>query len=358
MFRSYLASPSLSLPLLVACLAACSAEQGQQTRASHIAASCEPMGALVSGVAFTNEEATHVIDMVDNASKAELRSIAGIGGKTADRIIDGRPFRPLAEPLAALDQVAYVGPSILNNLRTDAYASWCALDDGRQSCCVDLGCEGTFVATVGIGADDVHSLLDWANRAEFAELDAVCGVGPSIAQGLIDARPLHSTAEVLAVSHVGTSTLFKMLGKDGQSCATQGNIDQEWCGLADAKCLCQALPNAFLLDEDAASNLVEEAAGVFFADNSDFIWEEFCQFSYDHSLGFDEIAVIELCEQYVIERYIGTAMVASIELVGIEYANESDAIAAVAEFAETFFFAQVDEWMGGFGAAVNDQLGQ
>jgi DNA uptake protein ComE-like DNA-binding protein len=312
----------------------------------------------VSGVVFSNEEATHVIDMIDKATPSELRAIAGIGGKTAERIIDARPYGSLADPLLALDEVAYVGPSILENLRTSAYANWCALDDGRQACCVELGCEGTFVATVGIGADDVHGLLDWANRADFDQLDAVCGVGPSIAQGLIDARPLHSTQEVLDVSHIGPSTLFKMLGKDGQSCSSQGDVTQEWCGLADAKCVCQVSPSAFQLDEDAASNLAEEAAGVFFADNADLIWEEFCQFSYDHSLGFDEIAVINICDQFVIERFVAGAIEASTELVGIEYASEAEAISAVAEFVESFFFAQVDDWMAGFGIEVNDQLGQ
>jgi DNA uptake protein ComE-like DNA-binding protein len=62
---------------------------------------------------------------------------------------------------------------------------------------------GTSVASVDLSADDVHTLLDWANPANMSELHAVCGVGPSIAQSIVGARPLHITADVLAVPRIG-----------------------------------------------------------------------------------------------------------------------------------------------------------
>jgi DNA uptake protein ComE-like DNA-binding protein len=265
----------ISTAMATACAPADGQHQGQQ--ASQLAPTCEPLSASVSGIAFNNEEATRVVDMIDNATKTELKAIDGIGAKTADRIIDGRPYRSLQEPLAALDQVTYVGPRILTNLLAGSFENWCALDDGRQSCCIELACDaGTSVASVDLSVDDVHSLLDWANRANLSELDAVCGIGPSIAQSIVSARPMHSAAEVLAVPRIGNTTLFKILGKDGKSCSQQGSVSDEWCGQPDAQCLCNAGPgsSSFFLDEDAAFSLAEEAAGQLYLDTSDSIWEE------------------------------------------------------------------------------------
>lgn len=352
----------ISTAVASACAPADGEYKGQQ--ASQLAPTCEPLSASVSGIAFNNEEATRVVDMIDNATKTELRAIEGIGAKTADRIVDGRPYRSLQEPLAALDQVAYVGPKILTNLLEGSFEKWCALADGRQSCCIELACDaGTSVASVDLSADDAHTLLDWANRANLSELDAVCGIGPSIAQSIVSARPLHSTAEVLAVPRIGNTTLFKILGKAGLSCSKQGSVADEWCGLPDAQCLCDSGngggtgSNSFFLDEDAAFSLAEEAAGQFYLDSSDSIWEEYCQGNYDESQGYDEQEVMVVCDEYLVERFIPAAFEGALVLVGIDYGSEQAAHQAAGEYVEDVFDAQVGDWAPGFPAAVDAALG-
>lgn len=350
------------LPLALALACACAPAEQQQSsqQASQLAPTCEPLAASVSGISFSDEEATRVVDMIDNASQAELQGIAGIGAKTAERIIDGRPYRSLQEPLVALDQVAYVGPKVLTSLRGDSFESWCAISDGRQSCCIELSCDaGTSIGAVDLSADDAHSLLDWANRASLSELDAVCGVGPSIAQSIVAARPLRSAEDLLEVPRIGNTTLFKILGKENQSCASQGSVAEEWCGLADAACLCGGGTGAgsFFLDEDAAFSLTEETAGQFYWDNSDTIWEEYCQGNYDESQGYDEQAVMQVCDQYLGERYFVAAFEGATVLVGIDYGTEDAALDAVAEYVEAVFFDQVDAWSPGFPAAVDAALG-
>ena len=217
----------------------------------------------------------------------------------------------------------------------------------------------TSVASVDLSVDDVHGLLDWANRANLSELDAVCGIGPSIAQSIVSTRPMHSAAEVLAVPRIGNTTLFKILGKEGKSCSQQGSVSDEWCGQPDAQCLCNAGPgsDSFFLDEDAAFSLAEEAAGQFYLDTSDSIWEEYCQGNYDESQGYDEQEVMAVCDEYLAERFIPAAFEGALVLVGVDYGSEQAAHEAVREYVEDVFDAQVGDWAPGFPAAVDAALG-
>lgn len=98
-------------------------------------AACEAWAGTPSGVVFDDRQASAVIDMVDHATSAELDAVPGIGAATASAIIAARPFATGESPLSKLDAVSGVGATILTNLRDHADASWCALEDGRQSCC-------------------------------------------------------------------------------------------------------------------------------------------------------------------------------------------------------------------------------
>jgi hypothetical protein len=127
--RSYLVGA-----LLV--LAACGPVDGSSLGAgSSDDTACNPLGATVSGVAFTDSQATAVIDMIDHATAAELDAVPAIGPTLANAIIASRPFASNQHPLSKLDAISGIGVTVLTALRDNADAVWCDLDDGRQSCC-------------------------------------------------------------------------------------------------------------------------------------------------------------------------------------------------------------------------------
>src|SRR5688572_13435908 len=111
---------------------------------------CLPLGGVYSGVVFTDEEASNAIDFADHATGPELEVMLGIGPSIADRIVSARPYGTAADPMAALDAVPYVGPMLLGRFKSDTYALWCSTDDGRQSCCIDLACEGLGGTVAGV----------------------------------------------------------------------------------------------------------------------------------------------------------------------------------------------------------------
>lgn len=207
-----------------------------------ISGTCGAWAGTYSGVTFTDEQATHAIDMADHATAEELRALHGVGPSIASRIIGARPFASQPDPLAALDGVAYVGENVLTSFRDRAFASWCALDDGRQSCCFQVPCEAGATSGVAFTAEQTHNVLEWANYATRDELTAVCGVGPSIAAGIEAARPIDSLAALDAVPYVGATVLHRMLGDAGYECAAQGSqgrpVEYDWCMERD--CVCEA----------------------------------------------------------------------------------------------------------------------
>ena len=120
---------------LVSLFAGCfNAEPSDDTRTQSLTVTCSAWGGTYSGLTFTDEQATHAIDMADNATAAELKELRGVGPSIATRIIAARPFGDHADPLAALDAVSWVGTNVLTSFRDQSFQSWCALDDGRQSC--------------------------------------------------------------------------------------------------------------------------------------------------------------------------------------------------------------------------------
>lgn len=203
-------------------------------------ATCAEWGAVVSGVAFTDEQAQNAVDLVDYATEAELETITGIGPSIASRIVAARPFGSQAEPLAALDAVSYVGDSVLTALRDEAYGAWCALADGRQACCVDIGCAGLgdTVSGVTFSDADARAVLDWANGASTDDLTSVCSVGAAIAADIEAARPLRTVAQLDAVPYVGASVLHSLVGDEGYTCQSKPSVLDGWCAAPDALCTC------------------------------------------------------------------------------------------------------------------------
>ncbi|RMH42943.1 MAG: hypothetical protein D6689_06545 [Deltaproteobacteria bacterium] len=201
---------------------------------------CEPLGDVVSGVAFDDEEATNVIDFADHATYEELLAVRGIGPRIARGIMAARPLRAQVDPLAALDAVPWVGPEVLDELRRTVHTAWCSVDDGRQSCCIALACEGAGAdASIPVSDDEAYMVLDWANRADMDALMAVCRVGVETAEAIVAARPIRTIGQLEQVKFVGDATLRHMLGRDSYLCSLQGSVFDEWCGRPDAHCACE-----------------------------------------------------------------------------------------------------------------------
>lgn len=200
---------------------------------------CLPLGGTFSGVVFTDEQAQNAIDFADNGTGEELEVMLGIGPSIASKIIANRPYASHENPMAKLDAVPYVGPVLLTRFQSDTYSLWCSLDDGRQGCCIDLSCDGLGGTFSGVEMTDAEAemVLDWANRANFDQLDQVCGIGDSIATGIVAARPLHAVDELDAVSYVGPTLLHRLVGTDGYTCMTRDTVAEAWCD-EDGACQC------------------------------------------------------------------------------------------------------------------------
>jgi len=313
---------NLLVAILLISLTACFAEEAPQRNqsASEVTATCSALGGTFSGVEFNDDQGSYAVSLANNAAADTLQEIDGIGAKIAQRIIAARPFATLAD----LDSVSYVGAKILGGFRAHA---------------------------------NTRAVLDWANSANRSELTAVCQIGNKTAEAIEAARPIDSLDDLLAVRNIGEETLKTLLGVPGFSCSTKGSVIDEWCGEDGAACYCSTgvePPTGFVLDEDAASNWAEEAAGEWYFDNADYAWEEWCQGNYDES-AYDEFDAMNFCERYVLERFIPAAITAAIALAGTSYADEDTAQQAVIDLVKDIFRAAA--WMGDFEAALIDYLG-
>ena len=203
--------------------------------------SCDPIGGTFSGVTFTDEEAQNAIDFADHADRRELEALNGVGSSIANRIIHGRPYASQADPVGSLDAISYVGSGILGSFRDDSAALWCDLRDGRQDCCIDLACEslgGVVESYIEYTDDEAHMVLDWMNNAPTERLTAVCNVGPAMAAEIEAARPVRNTTEIGAIKYISGHALWGFVGLEGWGCATKGSVAEEWCGEAEAECVC------------------------------------------------------------------------------------------------------------------------
>ena len=167
---------------LVLALAGCAPDGSPATGVSSFDdTACRPLGGTVSGVAFTDAQATAVVDMIDHATAAELDAVPSIGPSTANAIIAARPFGTSGQPLAKLDAVSGIGATVLSALRDNVTTDWCALADGRQSCCgggappapgscTALG--GTYDGAKLTAAEECHA-IDFLNQARMSEMSAI-----------------------------------------------------------------------------------------------------------------------------------------------------------------------------------------
>lgn len=136
----------------------------------------------------------------NRAGAAELDRLPGVGPATAERIVAARDSAPFAAPEDLL-RVRGIGPATLEKARP-----W--LDLGPFAAARPPG--GGPAPRGGPGR---AGLVD-VNRATSAELQALSGIGPALAERVIahrdSAGPFRSADDLLAVRGIGPATLERI----------------------------------------------------------------------------------------------------------------------------------------------------
>jgi competence protein ComEA len=145
---------------------------------------------------------THAIEL-NHADRAEIRQLPGVGPTLAARIAsarDGGGFRSLED----LRTVPGVGPARMERLRP-----WVEVD-AEESAGMNVAAARS--SSQPKKADALKDAID-VNRAPVEELQKLPGIGPRLAQRILDARaksPFKSIEDLRRVGGIGPKTLEKL----------------------------------------------------------------------------------------------------------------------------------------------------
>jgi competence ComEA-like helix-hairpin-helix protein len=135
---------------------------------------------------------------VNTASAEELSHIIGIGPTLAQRIINARPFSSIDDLL----KVSGIGVATLQKIKEQncAYVIPAIVSGGGSS---------PIVAQTNPQVNQPEKCVD-INSDSQKDLERLTGIGPVLAQRIIDARFFSSIDDLLKVSGIGTTTLQKI----------------------------------------------------------------------------------------------------------------------------------------------------
>lgn len=146
---------------------------------------------------------------LNRADRTELMLLRGVGPDTADRIVAHREKNGPFEGLGDLRRVPGIGPATLEKIRPHVVLTWPENVEPRPE-------RGPSVVTfepasLVVKANDV-TILD-PNRATLAELQTLPGIGPTLAQRIVDRRAIKAfgdVSELRKVQGIGAKTLEKI----------------------------------------------------------------------------------------------------------------------------------------------------
>ncbi len=150
---------------------------------------------------------------VNRATRAELRLIPGIGDALAQRIIEHRDRLGAFKSVDELRQVYGIGPKTLERIR--AYLFVAAHESFVSDAESDAMPEPSKVPvprTTSLKASQLKEPIN-INKADQVELQKLPGIGPKLAQRILDERgkaPFKSIDELRRVFGIGAKTLEKL----------------------------------------------------------------------------------------------------------------------------------------------------
>ncbi|KAG6623623.1 endonuclease/exonuclease/phosphatase family domain-containing protein 1-like [Phytophthora cinnamomi] len=152
---------------------------------------------------------------LNTASPLELQQLPGVGCVTARLIIELRPFSVVEDLL----RVKGIGP-----VKLAAITAQNQVCVGERTLGVDCGKPNTIPTKVDL------------NAASKRQLQQLKGVGPALAQRIVEARPFHRKEDLLAVKGIGAKSYAKLQAgahvgvrsEDGQS-EGEGSEDGAEC---------------------------------------------------------------------------------------------------------------------------------
>ena len=153
---------------------------------------------------------------LNQATKAELRLLPGLGDALAQRVIEYRTGHGRFRSVEDLRQVAGIGPKTLERLRPYLFVtpeeSFVADDDRGDTMPADNKRPTPRAAPVSKKATELAQPID-VNRAPQTELQKLPGIGPKLSQRILDERAksaFKSIDDLRRVPGIGPKTLEKI----------------------------------------------------------------------------------------------------------------------------------------------------